>query len=73
MTAKVIELDRATIEDASKVLRAIADEVDSGKYGKVKAAVVILDADELALFGAGDAAQYKAVWMLEAAKLELLP
>lgn len=73
MTAKVIELDRATIEDASKVLRAIADEVDSGKYGNVKAAVVILGADELALFGAGDAAQYKAVWMLEAAKLELLP
>lgn len=73
MTAKVIELDSATIEDAAKVLRAIADEVDYGTYGKVKAAVVILDGDELALFGAGDAAQYKAVWMLEAAKLELLP
>lgn len=73
MTAKVIELDRATIEDAAKVLRAIADEVDAGKYGKVKAAVIVLDGDELALFGSGDAAQYKAVWMLEAAKQELLP
>lgn len=73
MTAKVIELDRATIEDAAKVLRAIADEVDAGKYGKVKAAVIVIDGDELALFGSGDAAQYKAVWMLEAAKQELLP
>lgn len=73
MTAKVIELDRATIEDAAKVLSAIADEVDAGKYGKVKAAVIVLDGDELALFGSGDAAQYKAVWMLEAAKQELLP
>lgn len=73
MAAKVIELDRATIEDAAKVLRAIADEVDAGRYGRVKAAVVILDGDELAFFGSGDASQYKAVWMLEAAKQELLP
>ncbi len=73
MTAKIIELDRATIEDAAKVLRAIADEIDAGKHGAVSAAVVILDGDEMALFGSGDANQYKAVWLLEAAKKELLP
>ena len=73
MTAKIIELDRATIEDAAKVLRAIADEIDSGKHGEVIASVVILDGAELALFGSGDASQYKAVWLLEAAKQELLP
>lgn len=73
MTAKLIELDRATIENASKVLRAIADEIDEGKYGKVIASVVILDGDEIALFGSGDANQYKTVWLLEAAKNELLP
>ncbi|MGE5452442.1 MAG: hypothetical protein ACM3VZ_11450 [Acidobacteriota bacterium] len=73
MTAKIIELDRATIEDAATVLRAIADEIDAGKHGKVSAAVVIVDGDELALFGSGDASQYKAVWLLEAAKQELLP
>ena len=73
MTAKIIELDRSTIEDAANVLRAIADEIDAGKYGKVSAAIVIVDGDELALFGSGDASQYKAVWLLEAAKQELLP
>ena len=73
MTAKIIELDRATIEDAAKVLRAIADEIDSGKHGSVRAAVVILDGDEMAIFGSGDANQYKGVWLLEAAKKELLP
>jgi len=73
MTAKIIQLDSATIEDAAKVLRAIADEIDAGKHGKVSAAIVILDGDELALFGSGDASQYKAVWLLEAAKQELLP
>lgn len=73
MTAKIIELDRATIEDAAKVLRAIADEIDEGKYGHVAAAVVVLDGDELALFGSGGANQYKAVYLLEAAKQELLP
>ena len=73
MTAKIIELDRATIESASKVLRAISDEIDAGKYGDVAAAVVILDGNELTLFGSGDANPYKAVWLLEAAKQELLP
>lgn len=73
MSAKIIELDSATIEDAAKVLRAIADEIDGGKYGKVSAAVVILDGDEMMLFGSGDASRYKAVWLLEAAKRELLP
>ena len=73
MTAKIIQLDSATIEDAAKVLRAIADEIDAGEHGKVSAAIVILDGAELALFGSGDASQYKAVWLLEAAKKELLP
>ena len=73
MTAKIIELDRATIEDAAKVLRAIADEIDSGKHVEVIASVVILDGDQMAIFGSGDASQYKCLWMLEAAKKELLP
>ena len=41
MTAKIIQLDSATIEDAAKVLRAIADEIDAGEHGKVSAAIVI--------------------------------
>lgn len=68
----IVLLDRATIESASSVLRAIADRIDAGEYGEVRAAVLILDADEIAVFGAGDASQYKAVWMLESAKQELL-
>ena len=73
MSAKLIELDLATIESASRVLRSIADQIDAGDYRKVKAAVLILDGDELALFGSGDANHYKAVYLLEAAKRELLP
>ena len=73
MTDKLILLDSATIEHVPTVLRSIADEIEAGKYGKVCAGVVVLEGDEFSLFGAGDAAQYKAVWMLEAAKLELLP
>jgi len=65
MTAKIIQLDSATIEDAEKVLRAIADEIDAGEHGKVSAAIVILDGDELALFGSGDASQYKAEQFME--------
>jgi hypothetical protein len=68
----ILLLDRATIESASSVLRSIADQIDAGEYGHVKAAVVVLDGDELDVFGAGDASQYKAVWMLESAKLELI-
>jgi len=73
MTDKLILLDSATIEHVPTVLRSIADEIEAGKYGKVCAGVVVLEGDEFSLFGAGDAAQYKAVWMLEAAKQELLP
>ena len=65
MTAKIIQLDSATIDDAAKVLRAIADEIDAGEHGKVSAAIVILDGDELALFGSGDASQYKAEQFME--------
>lgn len=73
MSDKLILLDSATIEDVAHVLRSIADEIDAGRYGKVCAGVVVLEGDEFSLFGAGDAAQYKAVRMLEAAKQELLP
>lgn len=69
---KIVLLDRATIESASSVLRAIADQIDEGRYGQVSAAVVVLDGDEIALFGSGDANQYKTVWLLERAKAELL-
>ncbi len=71
--SKILELPRATIEDAASVLRSIADEIEAGKYGRVRAAVVILDADRIEMFGSGDANQYKATWMIEACKAKLLP
>jgi hypothetical protein len=73
MSGKLILLDAATLEHVPTVLRSIADEIEAGTYGKVCAGVVVLEGDEFTLFGAGDAAQYKAMWMLEAAKMELLP
>ena len=72
MPANLVELPRATVESASSVLRAIADEIDAGAYGPVAAAIVVLDAASFEVFGSGDAGQYKAVFMLERAKHKLL-
>jgi hypothetical protein len=73
MSGSVIELATATIESTSSVLRAIADEIDAGKYGSVSAGVIVVCGDDIHAFGSGDANVYKAVWMLEAAKQNLLP
>jgi len=73
MTGKVIELVSAVLADHAEILRNVAKEIDEGKHGDVRAVAVVVDGNELALFGSGDADQFKMVWMLEAAKQELLP
>lgn len=73
MSAQIYELPAATLENVADVLRAIADEVEAGKYGPACAAVVIVDADDVYCFGAGDAACYKALYLMERAKRILVP
>lgn len=73
MTAEIHELPTATLENVAAVLRAIADEIDAGKYGRAVSAIVVLQADEFHAFGAGDANRYKGVYLLERGKTILMP
>jgi hypothetical protein len=60
MSATLHELPKGSIADSAKVLRSIADEIDAGKYGSVKAGYIILENEEgeIVTFGSG-AADYR--------------
>lgn len=63
---KVIQLAQATLSDIPRVLRAIADEVERGEYGTIKAGVVSLECDNgvLQIFGAGAADTHRALSLI---------
>lgn len=70
--ATVYELPRATMQDSANVLRCIADEIETGKYGDIVASVIILEANGIELFGSGCADLPRAVLLLELAKQKLI-
>ena len=63
---KVVQLAQATLSDIPRVLRAIADEVESGEYGTVVAGVVSLECDTgvLEIFSAGAADRHRALALI---------
>lgn len=64
--SNIYELPRATLADIPRVLRAIADEMEAGKYGKTQAAVVVLEDENgvLNMFGGGAADYYRGIALL---------
>lgn len=70
---KIAELPRSTLADTAKVLRAIADEIDEGLYGKVTAGILVIQGDYgIDTFGTGIADFYRALALLELGKHHLL-
>lgn len=66
-TAKLYELPQHTLQDIPHVLRAIADEMEAGEYGKVQMGALVIE-DELGnvrTFGAGGADYYRAMAMFQ--------
>ena len=63
---KVVQLAQATLSDIPRVLRAIADEVESGEYGTVVAGVVSLECANgvLEIFAAGNTDKYRALALI---------
>jgi hypothetical protein len=62
MSAKLYEVPKATLQDISRVLRAIADEIDAGAYGKTTGLAIVMEEDNgnVRTFGAGNADYYRA-------------
>ena len=59
--------------EISDLLHDTADEIETGSYGRVNAIVIIMQTDiGGVLVTGGDADQYKALFMLEEAKQEIL-
>jgi hypothetical protein len=63
MSAEIHELPKATLQDIPRVLRAIADDIETGEYGEVEmVAIVCQDAiGNVRTFGAGGADYYRAM------------
>jgi hypothetical protein len=63
---RLYELPQATLQDAHKVLRAIADESEKGEYGKVQNGVVVLEDEHgnVHTFGLCGTEYYRAFAML---------
>jgi hypothetical protein len=55
--SNIVELPQATLESIPKVLRAIADEIERGEYGKVDMAALVVKntSGDIQAFGAGGA------------------
>ncbi|HWH83228.1 MAG TPA: hypothetical protein VNU71_13435 [Burkholderiaceae bacterium] len=64
-TAKLYELPQYTVRDIPTVLRAIADELEAGAYGKVCMAALVTEDEHgnVRTFGAGGADYYRAMAM----------
>lgn len=63
MTAELYELPKATLQDIPGVLRAIADEMEAGEYGRVEMAALVTQdtTGNIRVFGAGGADYYRAM------------
>ena len=61
--SNVVELPQATLESVPKVLRAIADEIERGDFGKVEMAALVMKNSngQISAFGAGGADFYRAI------------
>ncbi len=51
----VIELPKSTLADSANVMRKIAEEIENGAYGEIKAGYFILENEEgeILTFGSG--------------------
>ncbi len=61
------ELPQATVQDAHKVLRAIADEAEKGEYGKIINGIVVLEDEHgnVRTFGLCGTEYYRAFAILQ--------
>jgi hypothetical protein len=59
------ELPQHTLQDIPKVLRAIADQVEAGDFGKVTMGALVIESEEgnVHTFGVGGADYYRAYAM----------
>lgn len=53
MSAKLLTLPTADLGDIPKLLRTIADEIESGEYGEVLEGALVLAGNDLEVFGLG--------------------
>lgn len=64
MTAKLYAMPNPPLTDIPAMLRNIADAMESGDYGGVTEAAVVLAGDELEVFGLGGADATVAYYLL---------
>lgn len=64
--SKIHKLDSAILSDIPNVLRAVADAMEQGSYGKVTAGVMVIETDQhkLELFGFGAAEKHRAISLM---------
>ena len=76
MTAKLVPLPRPICHDVVAGLRGLADEIERGELGEVRAVAWIVDAEHspvaLGLVGAVPSPDTLFITLCEAAKLQLL-
>ena len=63
MSAQLFEVPTATLQDIPRVLRAIADNIESGQHDKVHMLAIVAECDDgtVHTWGAGGADYYRAM------------
>jgi hypothetical protein len=74
MSLKIVKLPVSNLNDIAAMARAFADEVDSGTFGTVRSAILVLDTeDEVHTLHWGECVSvHQAIGILECGKHHLL-
>lgn len=71
MTAKLYALPTGALQNIPEALRRVADQIEAGEFGEAKAAVVVLESDDLDVFGIGTADASMSHYLLSCAQRRL--
>jgi hypothetical protein len=61
---RVVEFPAATYYDVAATLRRIADAVEAGEYGEIETGAIVLNGENLEVFGMGRYSELPAVHVL---------
>jgi hypothetical protein len=65
--SNIRELPKHTLQDIPKCLRAIADEMEKGEFGKITMGALVIEDDvgNIRTFGVGGADYYRGIAMFQ--------
>lgn len=68
---KVVTIHESSLRDIPAKLRLIADKIESGEYGDINQAALVVHGNQLDIFGLGDVSGSDVAYMLFSAAMKM--